>query len=331
MIETLNISLLELKDLYIRFKATGYGYIHAVNGVDISVQKGEAIAIVGESGSGKSVTGLSLARLLPEKNCEISLKTLRFENTDIFNLKKDELNALRGSGISYIFQEPVHSLNPVFTIGRQIAETITYHQKISYKNAIEYSKILLQKVGIPAYRINSYPHQISGGMCQRVMIAIAISCGPKILVADEPTTALDVTMQAQILELLYSLRQNLKVALILITHNLSIVSRIVQRIYVMYAGKIMETGDAGSVYERPAHPYTYGLLKCLPGVRKPKQRLESIPGDIPDPLSLPKGCKFHPRCRWAVEKCKVEEPGMLNVSERHYSRCHRWEELVQSV
>ena len=302
--------LLQVRNLRTSFN-TPDGKITAVAGVTFDIHHGETLGLVGESGCGKSVTALSIMQLVPNPPGVIEQGEVMFDGTDLLKLSNKEMQAVRGSGIGMIFQEPMSSLNPVLSIGRQITEPLEVHLKLGKAAALDRAAELLNMVGIAdsRQRLDDYPHQLSGGQRQRVMIAIALSCEPKLLIADEATTALDVTIQAQILELMKNLTSQLGTALLIITHNLGIIARYADRLNVMYAGKIRESGTAEQVYLNPAHPYTIGLLNSVPRLDRPAtDRLDPIPGEIPDPSDLPTGCAFRPRCRWATTQCEVDEP-----------------------
>jgi oligopeptide/dipeptide ABC transporter ATP-binding protein len=323
-----NNLLLTIKNLKTYFY-TDYGVVKAVDGINLHVGEKETLGIVGESGSGKSVTGLSLLRLIPSPPGKIVEGEIIFQGKDLLSLSAKEMRKIRGNKISMIFQEPMTSLNPVFTIGNQIAEAITLHQGLKRKEVYEKTIKALRMVGMPGpeERIKHYPHQMSGGMRQRVMIAMAISCEPALLIADEPTTALDVTIQAQILDLLRDLKQTLNMALILISHDLGVIAEMADRIAVMYGGSIMEYAPVSEIFRHSRNPYTRGLLKSLPYHQKPKTRFKTIPGQVPDPLNLPAGCKFHPRCDMVIDICRDVEPGFEEVSPGHWSKCHRSREM----
>jgi oligopeptide/dipeptide ABC transporter ATP-binding protein len=325
---TENSSLLDIRDLKTYFH-TDYGVVKALDGINLHVQEGETLGIVGESGCGKSVTGLSILRLVPKPPGEIVSGQIFFQGQDLLTLTEKEMRKIRGNKISMIFQEPMTSLNPVFTIGNQVSEAIRLHQGLKKKDALENTVEVLRLVGIPRPedRIKQYPHQMSGGMRQRVMIAMAISCNPTLLIADEPTTALDVTIQAQILDLLRELKKKLTMALILISHDLGVIAEMAERIAVMYAGAVMEYGSGSMLFDHSFHPYTKGLLRSLPYHQKRKSRFQVIPGQIPDPLSLPAGCKFHPRCDMVIDRCRKIEPLLEEVTRGHWSKCHRSNEL----
>jgi oligopeptide/dipeptide ABC transporter ATP-binding protein len=307
--------LLNISNLNVLFQNES-GIVHPVRGVGLQVNQGETVALVGESGCGKSVTALSILRLLPSPPARFDSGSIQFLDKDLLRLPEPDMQALRGNDIGMVFQEPMTSLNPILTIGDQIAETILLHNNISGKQAKERVLDILRKVAIssPEKRIDQYPHELSGGMKQRVMIAMAISCNPKLLIADEPTTALDVTIQAQILELLESLQKEMGMAILLITHNLGIVAEYAARVAVMYAGKIVEESKTEHLFDNPAHPYTRGLLNSLPNLSN-KRRLQPIPGTVPDPANFPNGCAFQPRCPDALPRCSDQIPSFLKIDK----------------
>ena len=308
--------------------------MRAVDGISYSVNAGETIAIVGESGSGKSVGAMSILRLIPDPPGRITAGQVLFDGRDLLTLSEEEMRQLRGSQIGMIFQEPMTSLNPVLTIGRQITESLEQHRGATPAQATTRAQELLGLVGIAdaARRLKQYPHQLSGGMRQRVMIAIALACDPKLIIADEPTTALDVTIQAQILELMKELTQRLNIALIIITHNLGVVARYATRVNVMYAGRIVESGSAAAIYHNPRHPYTIALLRSVPRLDRPRQaRLEPVEGQPPDMTQLDAGCSFRPRCRFAVNACAVARPALTPAGEGgHFAACFRSAEITQT-
>ena len=325
-------SLLKVSELKTHF-FTEEGVVKAVDGVTFDVEPGEILGLVGESGCGKTVSALSILRLIPIPPGKIVAGSVHFEGEDLATMRENQIRHIRGNKIAMIFQEPMTSLNPVLTIGRQLTETLELHLKMGHRAAIQRAVELLEMVGIPEARsrINDYPHQFSGGMRQRVMIAMALSCNPKLLLADEPTTALDVTIQAQILELLTRLTRELGTAVIIITHNLGVVARYADRVNVMYAGKIVESATAEDLYHHPRHPYTLGLLKSVPRLDQVrKQKLEPIEGMPPDLVRLPPGCSFRPRCRFAVDRCAEEVPPLLPVADNHTSACWEWERVAQA-
>lgn len=323
--------LLEVDDLETSFIVGEGETIRAVNGVTFTVNAGETIAIVGESGSGKSVTSLSIMRLLPKKIGKISRGKIRLRGRDLVDLTDRQMRAIRGNDIGMIFQEPMTSLNPVHTIGRQIAEVVIEHRKVSKAEAHERAIEMLKTVGIPepARRATQYPHEMSGGMRQRAMIAMALVCEPSVLIADEPTTALDVTIQAQILDLMRGLQQQLGMAIVFITHDLGVVSEMAQRVVVMYAGQVVETGTVDEIFSRPLMPYTAGLMQSIPRMgAAEKTRLQAIPGYVPLLTKLPGGCRFRTRCAYATERCAAEEPPLEQFEGGRGVRCVRWRELT---
>jgi oligopeptide/dipeptide ABC transporter ATP-binding protein len=315
--------LLEVKNLKTHF-FTENGVVKAVDDVSFHVDVGETLAIVGESGSGKSITAMSILRLIPNPPGEIVNGEIIFEGDNILDMNDEEIMDLRGNKIAMIFQEPMTSLNPVLTVGRQIAEPIELHRETPLSKAINMAKDLLRKVRIAEAdkRVNSYPHQFSGGMRQRVMIAMGMACEPKLIIADEPTTALDVTVQAQLLELLKELTREGSSSLILITHDLGVVARYADRINVMYGGKIVESGTALEIFERPKHPYTIGLMESIPKLdQDTKEKLIPIEGSPPNLADVPPGCAFNPRCKFTTDKCKVDTPVLEPVGSNHYKAC----------
>ncbi len=313
--------VLEIKDL--RVETTGREPLTILHGINIRVYEGETVALVGESGSGKSMTALSILRLLPEDSVRIHSGEIWFEGRDLLTLSEREMNDIRGRRISMIFQEPMTALNPTYTIGRQLAEVLAMHTDLSAKQIRERCTELLTQVRIPdpKEKLDVYPHQLSGGMRQRVMIAMALACNPKILIADEPTTALDVTIQAQILELLVDLQAKYGMTIILITHDLGVVAETCQRAVVMYAGQIVEESAVDELFASPKHPYTYGLLRSIPKIGESKKRLYTIPGVVPDLRHMPQGCRFHPRCEKMSEKCQMEEPPSAAFGHERRVKC----------
>ena len=319
--------LLEVRSLTTQF-FTEDGVVRAVEDVSFEIFPGEILSLVGESGCGKSVTGLSLLRLISIPPGKIVSGELLFDGRDLMELEEKEMERVRGNDISMIFQEPMTSLNPVFTIGNQIMEALQLHQNLDKKEARKKAIEMLGRVRIPSpeVRIDSYPHQLSGGMRQRAMIAMALSCQPKLLIADEPTTALDVTIQAQVLRLLKEIQSEMGMAVMLITHDLGVVAEIADRVAVMYAGRIVETGPIEAIFGEMRHPYTKGLWESIPQLKEKRRRLNAITGQVPDPMNLPAGCKFHPRCYLMIDDCKKEEPPLYPVNGNHFSRCLRWKE-----
>jgi peptide/nickel transport system ATP-binding protein len=318
-------SLLTVDDLTVEYWARR-GKVRAVEGVSFSIDKSETLGVVGESGCGKSTLGLSLIRLVPYPGRIIKGKVL-LKGRDVLRFSKNDMQNLRGKEVSYVFQDPMTSLNPVEKIGAHFVELIRAHEpRVSKKEAVLRTRKLLEDVGIQPERMSDYPHQLSGGMRQRIMIALAIALNPSLVIADEPTTALDVIVQAKILDLLNTLRDAYGMALVLITHDLSIVLERSDRIIVMYAGHMVEYARSADIYSNPQHPYTRGLLKAIPNVELDEQTLNAIAGSPPDLLNLPKGCRFCPRCYCAKEKCRTEEPPLINTGPDHYVRCGKYAE-----
>ena len=315
-------NLLEIKNLNVCFQ-TENGLVHALRNVSFEVRQGEVLALVGESGCGKSVTALSVMGLLPQPQGIISGGSIHFQGRDLVPLPRKELRKYTGNEISMIFQEPMTSLNPVYTVGYQICEAIRQHSRISKKAVRDHTIEMLDKVGIAeaGKRFNAYPHQLSGGMRQRVMIAMALSCNPRLLIADEPTTALDVTIQAQILELMLELNQSIGMSMIMITHDLGVVAEIAERVAVMYAGRIVEKSQVVPLFTNPSHPYTWGLLGSMPWVDREQERLSPIAGIVPNPFEYPAGCKYSTRCPLVDDKCRQHEPDLIEVEPGHLSAC----------
>ncbi|KQL43940.1 peptide ABC transporter ATP-binding protein [Brevibacillus choshinensis] len=313
--------VLEVKQLKTHFK-TANGIVKAVDGVDLTIYEGETVGIVGESGCGKSVTSLSVMGLLPKPMAYIEQGRILFSGRDITQLSEREMRKLRGNEISMIFQEPMTSLNPVFTIGQQLSEPLKQHTRLSKKEIRQAVIAMLQSVGIPRAEqiMNEYPHQLSGGMRQRAMISLAMLCQPKLLIADEPTTALDVTIQAQILQLMKEIKARTNMAMMLITHDLGVVAEMCDRVTVMYAGQVVESADVRTIFNRPTHPYTQGLLASLPTSNERKGELQSIPGSVPRPDEVPVGCAFAPRCSYATDRCREERPPLIAI-ENQLCRC----------
>lgn len=318
--DSVNSTLLELKNLKTHFN-TPDGTVSAVDDVNFQISTGETVGIVGESGCGKSVTSLSIMRLLPD-TAQISGE-ISFRGEDLLQKSESQMRQIRGNEMSMIFQEPMTSLNPVYTIGNQISETLRLHQGLDKKQAFNKAIEYLNMVGIPSpkQRAREYPHQLSGGMQQRAMIAMALSCNPQLLIADEPTTALDVTIQAQILELMKDLKQRLSTAIIMITHDLAVVAEMCERVIVMYSGKVVEIANIRELFKTPFHPYTEGLIKSIPKLHSKTDFLYEIEGTVPNPLELPQGCKFHNRCDYASEKCQTQEPELIEQENNHFVRC----------
>ncbi|NOT35729.1 MAG: ABC transporter ATP-binding protein [Candidatus Eisenbacteria bacterium] len=321
--------LLRLEDLQTHF-FTDDAVVRAVDGVSYELRERETLAVVGESGSGKSVTALSILGLVPQPPGRIVGGSMRFRGRELRGMPISELRKIRGKEISMIFQEPMTSLNPVYSCGEQIMEALMLHEGLDRKAARQRAIEMLQLVGIPLpeQRVDEYPHQMSGGMRQRVMIAMALACRPAILIADEPTTALDVTIQAQILELLERLQRDLGMAVLLITHDLGVVAETADRVAVMYAGQVVEYCDVNEAFERTLHPYTAGLLASLPKLGIKQETLRVIPGNVPNPAHFPPGCRFHPRCPIAIDRCRTEMPVLRDFGSGHTSRCWRAEEIA---
>jgi peptide/nickel transport system ATP-binding protein len=317
--------LLEISGLKVHFR-TDDGWVRAVDGVDIGINRGETVCVVGESGCGKTVTAMTVMKLIAMPPGKIVAGEIRWQGRDIVPLGPDEMRAIRAKEIGIVFQEPMTSLNPVYTVGEQIAESIRLHEGLSRRDSMARATEMLKLVNIPnpARRVNDYPHQFSGGMRQRVMIAMALACGPKLLIADEPTTALDVTIQAQILDLLNEMKERLGMAVMLITHAMGVVAETAQRVVVMYAGKVVEEAPVIELFGNPRHPYTQGLIRSIPRLdlaAVKKERLEAIPGTVPSLLHPPPGCRFAARCRYAMPKCIEAEPKLREVAPGHKVAC----------
>lgn len=315
-------NLLDVDNIKVSFKSDE-GEVTALDNISFQIKKGEILGVVGESGCGKSVTSLSIMRLLDKKG-KILQGNITYKGTDLTALSEVDMRKIRGNEISMIFQEPMTSLNPVYTIGNQMVETIRSHLKLSKKEAKKLAIEMLKKVGIPSADtiVNDYPHSLSGGMRQRVMIAMALVCEPSLLIADEPTTALDVTIQAQILQLMKKLIRDSDASIMLITHDLGVIAEMADRVVVMYAGQIIEEADVYTLFDEPKHPYTQGLLQSIPNMEgMQNNRLESIPGSVPSLQHMPKGCRFNTRCQYVMEKCLEEQPELLSFSKKHSARC----------
>ncbi|MDR1625410.1 MAG: ABC transporter ATP-binding protein [Spirochaetia bacterium] len=313
-------ALLKITDFRVQFE-TERSVVNALNGVDLIIRKGESLGLVGETGAGKTTTALSILGLLSEDSASILGGSIVFDNKDVAKMSGKELREMRGGKVSMIFQNPLTALNPVFSVGEQIAMVLRVHRGMRRKQALNRSRELLEMVGIADYRIKDYPVQFSGGMRQRVGIAAALACNPMLLIADEPTTALDVTIQAQILALMRELQSKYSTSLLMITHNLGIISELCQGVAVMYAGRIIEYGESHAVFSSPQHPYTQGLLGALPALEGPRERLTAIPGIIADAQNLPPGCAFHPRCGRCAGACKSNQPMMTSVGNGHFVAC----------
>ena len=313
--------LLELKDLSVKY-FTSDGTVEAVNGISLQVDRGETLGLVGETGAGKTTTALGILRLVPEPG-QVESGSIIYKDRDIMTMSEKEVQDIRGNEISMIFQDPMTALNPVMTVGDQVAEVILRHQNCTKVEAQQRMIDILGKVGIGPDRASDYPHQFSGGMKQRVVIAIALACNPKLLLADEPTTALDVTIQAQVMRMINDLKREFNTSMILITHDLGIVAESCDQVAIMYAGEIVEYGSLEDIFDHTAHPYTKGLFNSIPSLDKDTERLQPIQGLMPDPANLPEGCKFHPRCPYAVEACAQQHPGMTELTPGHLCRCLR--------
>jgi len=323
------VTLLDVQGLTTAFM-TGRGEITAIEEVSFSLKEGEILGIVGESGSGKSVTALTIMGLLPTPPARIAAGKVLFQGQELTKLSSREMQRIRGPGIAMIFQEPMTSLNPVFSIGDQIMETIRAHENLPAAALRKRAIDMLDNVGIPsaARRLDDYPHQMSGGQSQRVMIAIALACNPKLLIADEPTTALDVTIQAQILDLLMDLRDEFRMAIMIITHNMGVIAETADRVLVMYAGRVIEEAPVARVFDHPIHPYTRGLLECVPSITDDRARLIAIPGTLPDPARRPPGCRYSVRCRYAQPSCSDALPPLILEEADHWAACLRAKELA---
>jgi len=318
----MNNILLSVQDLKVYFSGNER-IARALDGISYDVRKGETICLVGESGCGKTVSALTILRIIPQPPGEVMAGKILFNGQDLLELSEEDMQKIRGNHIAMVFQEPMTSLNPVFTIGDQIKEAILVHEQLEKNEILRRCIQLLKDVGIPSpeNRLNDYPHQLSGGQRQRVMIAMALACNPDLVIADEPTTALDVTIQVQILDLFKELQEKRNMSLLYITHDLGVVSNIADRIYVMYSGIIVEQGSTRDIFHNPCHPYTQGLLASLPSLKKRGSTLHSIPGAVPDPAYKPSGCPFHPRCEYATEICRSQFPEMCDYRDGHLSRC----------
>ena len=312
---------MRIEDLTIHFP-TEEGDVRAVNGVSLSVEAGQTLGLVGETGAGKTTTALGILRLVPEPG-QVESGSIIYKDRDIMTMSEKEVQDIRGNEISMIFQDPMTALNPVMTVGDQVAEVILRHQNCTKVEAQQRMIDILGKVGIGPDRASDYPHQFSGGMKQRVVIAIALACNPKLLLADEPTTALDVTIQAQVMRMINDLKREFNTSMILITHDLGIVAESCDQVAIMYAGEIVEYGSLEDIFDHTAHPYTKGLFNSIPSLDKDTERLQPIQGLMPDPANLPEGCKFHPRCPYAVEACAQQHPGMTDLTPGHLCRCLR--------
>ena len=313
-------TILEIRDLSVEFHSDGH-IVHAVNGIHLKLREKETLGLVGETGAGKTTTALSIMQLISSPPGKITRGEILFEGDDLLKKPAKEMRKIRGNKISMIFQDPMTALNPVLTVSDQIAEVIRNHQKCSRAQALQQAVDMMQLVGIPAERGREYPHQFSGGMKQRIVIAIALACNPHLLIADEPTTALDVTIQAQVLRMMKKMRDQFATSMLLITHDLGVVAEICDRVAIMYAGEIVEYGSLAHIFKNPQHPYTKGLFDSLPSLEEDVRRLRPINGLMPDPTNLPSGCKFHDRCPFCMEKCTVAQPDAVEVEPGHQVQC----------
>ncbi|MBN2659573.1 MAG: ABC transporter ATP-binding protein [Spirochaetales bacterium] len=314
-------TVLKVENLAVRY-VTEDGIVQAVNGIDISVEKGSTLGLVGETGAGKTTTALSVLRLIPDPPGEVVSGKIELDGKALMELPESKMEKIRGGLVSMIFQDPMTALNPVLKVGDQIAEAIKIHQQLSQDKALQKAREMLEMVGIPGARMNEYPHQFSGGMKQRVVIAIALSCSPKLLIADEPTTALDVTIQAQVLELMKELKEKMDMAMIMITHDLGVVAEVCDNVAIMYAGRIVEQGTLEEIFNNTKHPYTEGLFLSIPNIDDRKAELKPIRGLMSDPFNLPPGCSFCDRCDYAMDKCATEKPEKVHFSPDHFVECH---------
>lgn len=316
---------LKVEDLVVEYR-TGGKVVHAVNNVSFELERGKTLGLVGETGAGKTTIAKTILRVLPDAQAKVKSGKVILDGADLLSLSEAAMRKVRGGQVTMVFQDPMTALNPIMKVGEQIAEVIRKHQTREDKTAREMAEDMLAMVGIPRERYGEYPHQFSGGMKQRVVIAMALACNPKLLIADEPTTALDVTIQAQVLETMKELREKFGSAMIMITHDLGIIAEVCDEVSVVYAGQIVEHGTLEDVFERTLHPYTEGLFGSLPNIEERRHRLQPIPGLMPDPTDLPKGCCFAPRCKYCTEACTKARPEMKWVSDTHYVRCSRYDE-----
>lgn len=315
----------EIKDLVVEFR-TDYGVVQALNSMELEIERGKTLGLVGETGAGKTTTGLSLLRLIPDPPGVIVKGSIKLDGKDILSMSDKEMQDIRGKAVAMIFQDPMTSLDPVMTVENQIAEVIKLHEEGGMEHALTRAREMLELVGIPGSRGSEYPHQFSGGMKQRVVIAMALACNPELLIADEPTTALDVTIQAQVLEMMKGLREKYNTSMLMITHDLGIVAEICDKVSVIYAGHVIEHGTLVDIFKNTRHPYTEGLFNSLPNLENRTAELKPIKGLMPDPSNLPKGCAFCPRCDYAMEICKTEKPKRVYRNDTHYVECHLYNE-----
>ena len=318
-----NGAFLSVRDLVVEYTAEGQ-VIHAVNGVSFDLERGKTFGLVGETGAGKTSTAKAIMRILPDPPAKIKNGEIYLDGEDLLKLSEKEMRKIRGRKVSMIFQDPMTALNPIMKVGEQIAEVIKLHNNISWRDANAQAVKMLETVGIPGDRFDEYPHQFSGGMKQRVVIAIALACSPELLLADEPTTALDVTIQAQVMEMIAKLKKDFNTSMIMISHNLGVIAEVCDDLAVIYAGEIVELGSKEAIFDRPTHPYTRGLFEAVPHLDEDTERLNPISGLPPDPSNLPEGCHFSPRCPHGQERCKVEKMGLIEIEPGHFSRCTRF-------
>lgn len=326
----MNNKVLEIVNLQVQY-VTEDGVVEAVNGIDISIEKGKTLGLVGETGAGKTTTAMAILRLIPDPPGLIVGGDIILDGIDIMKISEIEMEKIRGKVVSMIFQDPMTALNPVFTVGEQIAEAISIHQHVSQNEAKKKAEEMLEMVGIPGNRAEEYPHQFSGGMKQRVIIAIALSCSPKLLIADEPTTALDVTIQAQVLELMKELKEKFNMSMLMITHDLGVVAEVCDEVAIMYAGRIIEQGTLEDIFNNTKHPYTEGLFNSIPNIDNRKAELKPIRGLVPDPYNLPEGCTFCDRCDYALDICKNQKPDKTYISDTHFVKCHLYKKNIDFV
>ena len=324
---SMDSNFIEINDLVVQYTSGGQ-VIHAVNGVSLSLDRGETLGLVGETGAGKTTIAKAILRILPDPPAKVMGGTIKMDGEDLLTKPEHDMLKIRGGRIAMIFQDPMTALNPVMSVGEQITESVLLHNECTKQEAEQRTVEMLEMVGIPAERYVEYPHQFSGGMKQRVVIAMALACNPELLLADEPTTALDVTIQAQVLEMIRDLQVKFNTAMILITHDLGIVAHTCEKVAIIYAGQIMEYGTKYDVYEHTAHPYTMGLFGSIPKIDDDSRRLNPIPGLPPDPTNLPQGCPFGPRCPYADDACRAEAPAMTQIDPGHFTRCIRHELLT---
>lgn len=317
--------ILKIENLQVQY-ITDEGVVEAVNGIDIELERGKTLGLVGETGAGKTTTALSIMKLIPNPPGKVVEGSIILDGKNLMEISENDMESIRGDVVSMIFQDPMTALNPVINVGEQIAEAIRIHQGASMEKSKEKSKEMLEMVGIPGTRSGEYPHQFSGGMKQRVVIAIALSCSPKVLIADEPTTALDVTIQAQVLELMKELKIKFQMAMVMITHDLGVVAEVCDDVAIMYAGRIIEQGTLEDIFRRTKHPYTEGLFNSIPNIDNRTAKLKPIRGLMSDPYNLPKGCSFYDRCDYAIEKCGNEKPEKIYFGDSHFTECHLYSE-----